>query len=212
MIATPRLAISLSSHSRDLTVGSRCRNRSSNICAVQPLLAQPSMPQNRLVALLVIGLLSVSRFTTAQPLLEPPPLWDVAVGGSFVGTSGNADTSTFGADLALHRRWIAWQVEGAAATISTSDAGDQIAERYLAAARANRQLSTIIGVSIAERFERDRFAGIDYRSILDGGLTYALVRQSRWTLDALTSIAWSHENPAIGDSIDHPAGVLQALN
>src|SRR5215469_17757097 len=41
----------------------------------------------------------------AEPPKEPPPpLWDLQVGASFVGTSGNSDTASTGADFAGHRR------------------------------------------------------------------------------------------------------------
>ena len=158
-----------------------------------------------------VCLLGIARSAAGQPP-EPPPAWDVMLGAAFVGTSGNTDTSTVGADLTLNRRWPVWQIEAAALTINTSDQGDQTAERYLAAFRARRPLTSRIGLSIGERLERDRFAGIDFRSILDGGLTYVLVRRPRWTLDGLTSAAWNHENPVVGDDIDHPVGVFQAVN
>jgi putative salt-induced outer membrane protein len=158
-----------------------------------------------------MSLLGVARSAAGQPP-EPPPAWDVMVGAAFVGTSGNTDTSTVGADFALNRRWPVWLFEAAALAISTTDDGEQTAERYLASFRGRRPLTSRIGLTIGERLERDQFAGIDFRSILDGGLTYVLVRQPRWTLDGLSSVAWKHENPLVGDDIDHPVGVLQALN
>src|SRR5262245_26545969 len=169
------------------------------IAAPPPSPAQPSRTVGRYLVGLALCLLGVARSAAGQPPPEPPPAWDVLVGASFVGTSGNTDTSTVGADFAMNRRWPLWQIEAAALTISTSDDGEQTAERYLAAFRARRPLTSRIGLSVGERLERDRFAGIDFRSIFDGGLTYVLVRQARWTLDGLTSVAWNHENPVIGD-------------
>jgi putative salt-induced outer membrane protein YdiY len=177
--------------------------------------ASPAQPSRAFLRFLVgfgLCLLGLARSAAGQPPPEPPPAWDVLVGGSFVGTSGNTDTATVGADLAFNRRWPVWVFETRALAISTSDTGEQTAERYLAAFRARRPLTTRIGLTFGERLERDRFAGIDFRSILDGGLTYALVRRPRWTLDGLTSLAWNHENPVVGDDINHPIGVLQALN
>jgi putative salt-induced outer membrane protein YdiY len=157
--------------------------------------------------------LGVATSAAAQtPPQPPPPLWDVQVGGSFVGTSGNSDTSSTGADFSLHRRWPNWQVEGAATAVRTSSDGNQTAERYLGALRGKRVLTKIISVSAGERAERDRFAGLDFRSVLDAGLGWALVRAPRWTLDGVTSAAWNHESRAIGPDLDHPIGVLQALS
>ena len=62
------------------------------------------------------------------------------------------------------------------------------------------------------RLERDRFAGLDLRSILDAGLSYVLVHHTEWTLDGLTSIAWLHESRTALAGIDDPIGVLQLLS
>src|ERR1700674_586478 len=141
-----------------------------------------------------------------------PPLWDAQVGASFVGTSGNSETSSTGADFSLHRRWPVWQFESAATAIRTSDHGLRTAERYLGTVRGQRKLSSIIGLSTGWRAERDKFAGINFRSVADAGLSWALVRHPQWTLDGLTSIAWNHEQPTMGNSVNDPIGVLQAVS
>src|SRR3954449_3839 len=61
----------------------------------------------------------------------PPPLWDVQVGASFVGTSGNSDTATTGADFAAHRRGLVWQIESTATAVKTNTDDVTNAERYL---------------------------------------------------------------------------------
>jgi putative salt-induced outer membrane protein YdiY len=146
------------------------------------------------------------------PPKEPPPLWDVQLGASFVGTSGNSDTTTLGADFGAHRRWPLWKIESTATAVRTTDRSVRTAERYLGAFRADRKLTSVIDVSAGERAERDRLAGIDFRSISDLGLKYALVRQPSWTLDGLTSLALNHEQPVVGPSLNHPIGVLQAMS
>ena len=143
---------------------------------------------------------------------EPPPLWDTELGASFVGTSGNSDTTTIGADFQMHRRWPLWQIESTASAVRTTDRGTRTAERYLGALRAKRVLTPIVSLTMGERAERDRLAGIDFRSILDAGLSYALVRDPRWTLDGLTSLAWNHENAILGPDLDDPTAVLQVLS
>jgi putative salt-induced outer membrane protein len=150
--------------------------------------------------------------TGQTPPKEPPPLWDTQVGGSFVGTSGNTDTTTVGADFGLHRRWPLWQIESTAVAVRTTDRSVRTAERYLAAFRGQRKLSSILSASAGERAERDRLSGIAFRSILDGGLGIAVVRIPEWTLDAVTGIAWNHEQPVIGPHRNHPVGILQALS
>src|ERR1700674_2399968 len=141
-----------------------------------------------------------------------PPLWDAQVGASFVGTSGNSETSSTGADFSLHRRWPVWLFESAATAVRTSDHGVGTAERYLGAIRGQRKLGGIIGLTTGWRVERDKFAGINFRSVLDAGWSWALVRQPRWTLDGLTAAAWNHEKPTVGVGVNDPVGVLQAVS
>ena len=162
-----------------------------------------------LLALLFSGTGSTLSAQTTPP---PPPLWDTQIGASFVGTSGNSETSSTGADFSLHRRWPVWQIESAATAVRTSDHDLRTAERYLAGVRGQRKLSGIVGLSTGWRAERDKFAGINFRSVLDAGLSWALVRHPRWMLDGLTAIAWNHERPTVGLSVDDPVGVLQATS
>jgi len=171
------------------------------------------MTSTRLAAALVV-LLAFSSITTAQtpPPKEPPPLWDVQIGASFVGTSGNSDTASTGADFGAHRRGLVWLIDATATAVQASSNDETTAERYLAAIRGQRKLTKIIGLSAGEKVERDRFAGIDFRSILDGGLSWALVRQTRWTLDGVTSLAWNHESRTSGPDLDDPIGVFQLLS
>jgi putative salt-induced outer membrane protein YdiY len=167
----------------------------------------------RLTVLIVITLLTSAAVANAQPAPPPPPpLWDVQIGASFVGTSGNSDTSSAGADFGLHRRWLVWQVESAASAVRTSNQDVRTAERYLGAFRGQRKLTRLIGLSAGIKLERDQFSGINFRSIPDVGLTWALVNRPVWTLDGITAVALNHENPTIGPERTNPIGVLQLLS
>jgi putative salt-induced outer membrane protein len=154
----------------------------------------------------------VSAPAAQAPPKEPPPLWDTQVGTSFVGTSGNTDTSTIGADFDFHGRWPVWKIDSMSSAVRTTDQGRRTAERYLAALRGQRKLSSIVGLTAGERVERDRLSGIDLRSVLDGGLSFALVRTLGWTLDAVTAVAWNHEQAVGQVDTDRPIGVLEALS
>ena len=164
-------------------------------------------------AVLVL-LLGFARATSAQtpPPKEPPPLWDVQVGASFVGTSGNSDTASTGADFSAHRRGMVWLIDSTATAVRTNSNDVTTAARYLGMLRGQRKLTKIIGLSAGEKLERDRFSGIDLRSILDGGLSWALVSMPVWTLDGVTAIAWNHESRTIGPDVNAPVGVFQLLS
>jgi putative salt-induced outer membrane protein YdiY len=143
---------------------------------------------------------------------EPPPLWDVQVGASFVGTSGNSEQASTGADFAAHRRGAVWKIDSTATAVNTTDHGAKTAERYLFMFRGQRKLTTILGVSTGEKLERDPFSGVDFRSILDAGLSWALVRRTDWTLDGVTGIGWNHESRTTPPDINSPVGLLQLLS
>jgi putative salt-induced outer membrane protein len=196
----------------------------------RPLLGRECMTLDRptLLAIFFLTIAAVPALSqppaapAATPPKEPPPLWDVQVGGSFVGTSGNSDTASTGADFAAHRRGLVWQIESTATAVRTNTNDATSAERYLAMVRGQRKLTRIIGLSTGEKVERDRFSGIDFRSILDGGFSWALVRRADWTLDGVTSIGWKHDSvcsdgPSGGacanaSSRDSPVGVFQLLS
>ena len=171
---------------------------------------------SRLVTLaLILSTVFAARSARAQtpaPAPPPPPLWDAQIGASFVGTSGNSDTASTGVDFAAHRRGAIWLIESAATAVRISSDNLTTAERYLGMLRAQRKLTPVVGLSTGIKLERDRFAGLDARSILDGGLSWALVRHPEWTLDGLTSIAWLHESRTAVADVDDPIGVLQLLS
>lgn len=153
--------------------------------------------------------------TFAQtPAKEPPPLWDVQVGASFVGTSGNSDTSTAGADFAAHRRGEVWQIESASTVVRTTSDGTKTAERYVGSVRGHRELSSLLGLTSGAELERDRFSGIDFRSTLDAGLSWRLVRGTAWTLDGVSALSWNHlhSGGAAADDKNDPGAVLQLLS
>jgi putative salt-induced outer membrane protein len=142
----------------------------------------------------------------------PPPIWDVQVAASYLGTGGNSETSSMGADFLLHRRWPVWQIESAASAVRSSDNDVTKVERYLGGARGQRKLWSIVALSSGWRGERDPFAGMDFRSLLDAGLGWALVRAPRWTLDGTTALAWSHERPTLGSRRNDPVALLEAVS
>src|SRR5438874_1898872 len=118
-----------------------------------------------LCSVLVVLSSAVSAF--AQPPAPapppPPPLWDMQIGASFVGTSGNSDTASTGADFSAHRRGLVWQIESSATAVRTNSLGETTAERYLGMLRAQRKLTSLIGLSTGAKLERERFAVRHFR-------------------------------------------------
>src|SRR5258708_4637849 len=138
---------------------------------------------NTSALMFVVTLVAATGRASAQDPAEPPAPWELKLGASFVGTSGNSDTSSTGASLDGYRQWTVWRVEAAASAVLTNDSGKQTAEQYLAATRAKRALTDRISATSGIKLERDRLSGIDLRSLLDGGLAYVLVKRPEWQLN-----------------------------
>lgn len=109
----------------------------------------------------------------------------------------------------MHRRWPVWQIESMAAAVRSSDHSVTRAERFIGDFRADRALGPRLKLSAGERLERDHLDGIDFRSVSDIGVKYAIVREPRWTLDSLTSLAFDHELTVVHVDRDDPVGVAQ---
>ncbi len=173
----------------------------------------------RLTAFAALALMAVAGRVSAQPAAPPaapaappPPPWQVQLGASFVGTSGNTSTSSVGADFSFRRTWPVWQFDATASAVRASDSGATTAERLLGTLRGKRTLTDLVAFTGGWRAERDRFAGLSFRSVLDGGLSWALVRQPAWTMDGITAATWTHETRLEGPSLDDPGALLQALS
>src|SRR5258708_23026011 len=106
-------------------------------------------------ALLVIG---ASRAIAQSPTNEPPPLWDAQVAASFVGTTGNSNTGSTGADFTTHRRGAVWRIDGQATAVLTRSNDVKTAERYLGMVHGLRKLTPVLGLSAGDKLERDTFA------------------------------------------------------
>jgi putative salt-induced outer membrane protein YdiY len=143
---------------------------------------------------------------------EPTPPWEVKLGASFVGTSGNSDTASTGATVDARRQWELWRIETAASAVRTSEDGTQTAEQYVGALRLKRQFAPRLSATTGLKLERDRLAGLNLRSALEGGLAYGLVKRQGWVVDGLTAIAWSHEDRVTGEVLDEAQADLEVTS
>jgi putative salt-induced outer membrane protein YdiY len=170
------------------------------------------MRLNTSVLMFVVALFAATGRASAQAPAEPPVPWELKLGASFVGTSGNSDTSSTGADFDAYRQWDVWRLEGAASAVLTSQDGEQTAEQYLAGIRGKRSLTDRISATSGLKLQRDRLSGLDLRSLLDGGLAYLLVKRPEWELNGLTTMVWSHEDRTTGEVLNEAQAALQLLN
>lgn len=124
----------------------------------------------------------------------PKPLWTLKIGLSYVATTGNSESQTLGADVTAERRPDPWGVD-LFATYDRAEESQAVAgERTYAGARARRALDDRWELFGEATGERDRFAGIDLRTVLATGTTYHALTGPRHQLDLDAGLSWTDED------------------
>jgi len=131
-----------------------------------------------------------------DPPAETP--WRLELGLSLVATSGNSDTSSGGLDLDYDQRWDDWGIHAEGKAVRATEQDTTTAERYSGRVRGRRRLSESLELTLGARGDRDRFAGIDLRTVVDGSLLWTITDGERWTTGALIGLSWTHEDTADG--------------
>jgi putative salt-induced outer membrane protein YdiY len=156
------------------------------------------------VTFIVVVAAVLAALPAASPLRaeEPKPAWDLKIGLSYVATGGNTDTTSAGSELDFHRRWPLWQLHIAANALRASNAGVTTAERYHLSLRGERDLDARLALTAGWLGERDRFAGYDLRSVLNGGVSWTVPTPGRWTVGTIGALTWTRQEQTVGGSSD----------
>lgn len=125
---------------------------------------------------------------------EPPPAWSGSLGVSYLATSGNSDTETFGVDLEAERRPEPWGLDLVAAFHGAEEGGEKTSERYFANLRGKRALAERWELFAGASGERDQFADLDLRAIVEAGFVYKALVGPPHTLDLDLGITWTDED------------------
>lgn len=137
----------------------------------------------------------VSNADPAKPA-EPAPTWDLKLGLSYLATTGNADTSSSGVDVSYHKEWKLWSVESTAGAVRATRNDVETAESFNTQLRGRRKISEHLQMTAGLRGERNRFAGVDLRSIVDSSLSWAVRDTPAWRLRTLWGLSWTMEDPS----------------
>ncbi len=143
---------------------------------------------SRLATIAAVAVLFVSGWATAQT-----PDWDLKLGFSYLGTTGNSHTSSTGLSAAFERTWADVKLLATASALRASDNGEKKAERLLAGMRGDVAIWKELSLSSGLSWERDRFAGIDARSVLDGGLKWTPETDAPLVFSALAAATYTRE-------------------
>lgn len=144
-----------------------------------------------LVALLVT--LPVAAQETGEEA-EPEPNWTNELGLSYVGTSGNTETSSLGLDFKSERKPTPWGLNLAATFTRAEDGGTVTAEQYYVGARGSRELSERWSVFVGLSWARDPFSGFDNRYIAEAGAEYLAISTEKNTLSFDAGLTWTSED------------------
>lgn len=144
------------------------------------------------------------------PPAPPAPLWTGSVGLSYLSTSGNTDTSSFGLTAAWARQPTPWGMEITAFANRAEADGVTTAERYFGGVRGKRAMGDRWELFGGLSYARDEFAGFDSRVIVEaGGIWKALLGpQHELAFDA--GLTWTQEEPVVGAGEDFLGAVAGA--
>jgi putative salt-induced outer membrane protein len=155
-----------------------------------------------LSGLLAIASLQAQAPAPAQPETPPPPPpREGTAEFSFVGTSGNASTSALGLGAEYIMRSEPWGLRAKMAYVRNKSEDELKAETFGALARASRTLRPRLSAFGEYGYLHDRFAGIESRNTVGGGVTFALVRPRPHQLDIDAALGYAHENRVVGETI-----------
>jgi putative salt-induced outer membrane protein len=140
---------------------------------------------------------------------EPPkPPWSGSLGLSFLSTTGNSETMSFGAEFTLKRVPDPWGLEFNARYLGSSQGGVKNAEDTYASLRGTRNLSERWEAYARASWERDTFAGFDMRAILEAGATFKALTGPVQNLSFDAGLSWTSEEPVSIPSFSYTGAAL----
>jgi putative salt-induced outer membrane protein len=142
---------------------------------------------------------------------KPPPLWSGKAEASYVATSGNSDTKTLGAAGETEYQPLPWSAKIKFAYIHAESEGADTAKSFLGLLRGARKLSARLETFAEGDYFMDKFAGIDHRTTLQGGLSYLLIAPDPHSLKIDGGVGYTWEDRSDGEKRDFGIGRLGLL-
>jgi len=134
------------------------------------------MTRNALtVALGIIVLCATIPAVAQEEEEEQEPIWKSKIGLSYLATTGNSETTTMGLDFTFERRPTPWGFDVNGSFNRAEDNQLLTAERYYLSGRARRSLTERLDVFVGISGEKDQFAGIDLRTLVEAGVEYRVL-------------------------------------
>jgi len=141
----------------------------------------------------------------------PPPRRETTAEFAYVGTSGNSSTTSIGMGGEYIYRPDPWTFRTKAAYVQNESQGELSAESFDALFKAERTLGPRLSAFGRYGFLHDRFAGIEARNIIEGGLSYLIVNAAPQTLTMDASFGYAHETRVDPPDLSDPLLAIGAV-
>jgi putative salt-induced outer membrane protein len=147
----------------------------------------------------------------APPSEPPPPLREATAEFAYVGTSGNSKTESIGLGGEYIYRPDLWTITTKAAYVRNKSEEELKAESFDLIFKASRALNMRLSAFGRYGFLHDRFAGIEARNVIEGGLSYLLVNTAPNSLVVDGSFGYAHETRIEPPNLSDPTAAADAL-
>lgn len=132
---------------------------------------------------------------------KPPPFREGSLDFSFIAATGNSDAQTLGLAGDIIFRPDDWEIRNRAGFVRAETDDELTAEAFYYNFRGARKVTSRLSVYGQYDYLRDRFAGIEHRNVLTGGLDYLLVDQGPNRLSVFGGLGYLNEQRLAGDDL-----------
>src|SRR5262245_39087108 len=155
-----------------------------------------------LQTILPAALLLLPRLVAAQATPPPPPpKQEGSAEVSFVGTSGNSETQSIGLGGEFISRPAPWEFSTKVAYVRNEADSELKAESVAFLFKAARTLTPRASAFGRYTYLHDRFAGIEHRNGIEGGIAYILVDKAPHKLTVDGGLGYAHESRVTGPDL-----------
>jgi putative salt-induced outer membrane protein len=151
----------------------------------------------------VLLILTLRSSTAAAQAPAPPPKHEATAEAAFVGVTGNASSSTFGLGGEVIARPGHWLFRHKASFIRNEATDVVTAKSFSYSGRAERAINTRVSAFGEYAFFRDRFAGVDDRNSVLGGVSLKAVTSARQTLGIDLGAGYLNEHRVIKPDVSN---------
>jgi len=163
------------------------------------------------VLLFILTLIPRPAAAQAPAPPPPPPPHEGSAEFAYVGTSGNASTRTVGLGGELIERPGPWELSAKLAYVRNDSESELKAESVALSTKAARALNPRTSVFGRYTYLHDRFAGIESRNALEGGLAYVLADVAPHKLVVDAALGYAHESRVTGPRLSTATANFGAL-